>query len=385
MSPRMSIRPSTGESGLRVLPDAFGKRLQQTADETLQSLQEIFKEAGYEEVECQAILGDLLSKVKSVFASELATEQQILEHAKQEVISKSQEYVSMCDQLGRVTTGHPNIKGTNYTEKLAEIDRLIASTSSEVMQRQKLLDVEIESINELIIGLGEENPDIKMFSGPEGTPELSDLRVSLLRDYKNGLEQRKWARLDQMSKISRECLQVIKELAIEATEVIDSDDRMISYHAQIYQSQQSNSWNFGFHKSDLEAILEYLNLLVQEKANRKHELAANGTEIARLWTLLRIPSSERESFQASFEMNLSSDTIQKSREELERLREVRTQSLGRVIGSMRTEILSYWDELGVESDEIKMDEFPSYFESIESLSDDAVSTSSPYGYFASFT
>jgi len=43
----------------------------QLADETVESLQGIWREAGYEEVECQGLLGDLLNKMKLTCAAEV--------------------------------------------------------------------------------------------------------------------------------------------------------------------------------------------------------------------------------------------------------------------------------------------------------------------------
>jgi len=42
--------------------------------------QTIWSEAGYEEVECQSLLGDLLNKLKMTCAAELAAEQQVCVH-----------------------------------------------------------------------------------------------------------------------------------------------------------------------------------------------------------------------------------------------------------------------------------------------------------------
>jgi hypothetical protein len=36
-----------------------------------------------------------------------------------------------------------------------------------------------------------------------------------------------------------------------------------------------------------------------EKESRRAELATMGSEIARLWTMLRVPANEREQFQVS--------------------------------------------------------------------------------------
>lgn len=155
----MSFRASTGESGLRVLPDLFKNRVVQLAEETVDSLQTIWCEAGYEEVECHSLLGDLLHKLKMTCASELAAEQQILEHAKQQVAAKLFEYTDHCAQLGRPAPSSNVPSGVNYTDKLAELEKLISGIAGEVGQRQKLLNVEKDAIEELVQQLGESAPD----------------------------------------------------------------------------------------------------------------------------------------------------------------------------------------------------------------------------------
>ena len=99
---RMSMRPSSGESGIRLQPDNFISKLTLSASDTLNKLQGIWIEAGYEDAECQSLLGDLLGKIKLTFITEVAAEEQILEHAKQEVASKVDDYYSFCAQLGRI-------------------------------------------------------------------------------------------------------------------------------------------------------------------------------------------------------------------------------------------------------------------------------------------
>ena len=118
--------------------------------------------------------------------------------------------------------------------------------------------------------------------------------------------------------------------------------------------------------------------LKAEKERRREELLINGQEIARLWTLLRIPTSEREAFQSSFKMNLSIETLSKGREELERLKEIRTTSLSRVITSIRNDIAALWTEIGIETDEVKAIEFPSFFVDLNTLRDDSVDIHESY-------
>ena len=87
---RMSIRPThgVGENSTKLSSELFKKKLIQLTEGTINSLQEIMTTAGYDEAECQEIMGEFLNKMKISYASELAAENQILEHAKLQVSKK---------------------------------------------------------------------------------------------------------------------------------------------------------------------------------------------------------------------------------------------------------------------------------------------------------
>ena len=378
---RMSFRASTGESGLRILPQTFHSRLVQLAEETVESLQVIWAEAGYEDAECQSLLGDLLNKMKQTCSSELAAEQQILEHAKQQVIAKLQEYTLYCAQLGRPAPADDVPAGNNYTDKLAELERLIAGISGEVQQRQKLINNEFAAIETLVVSLGELAPAEEQFNGPDGTPALSDLRLALLRQHRAELEGVKTARTEEMLEIAKGCAQTMQDLVVaeegtagipEAATYAVCDDALLKFI-----KSGMTTLSLPPHRNDLASLRARCKSLADEKERRREELACSGAEIARLWTLLRIPSSEREQFQASFKMNLSLATLAKGKEELERLKLVRVQSLARVTASIRTDIVALWEEAGVETEEQRRKEFEDFFLPLEELEDSAVRLSSP--------
>lgn len=374
MASRMSFRASTGESGLRVLPELFKNRVVQLAEETVDSLQTIWSEAGYEEVECQSLLGDLLNKLKLTCASELAAEQQILEHAKQQVASKLFEYTDYCAQLGRPPPPEDVPHGANYTDKLAELEKLLSSISGEVSQRQKLMNTERTAIEELITTLGEDAPAEDLFKGPNGTPHLSDVRLELMREYKKKLQARKKDRVAEMNEIARSCSQNMADLVIaeEGSASMADAELYVECDAALLKFAAGAALNMPLHKSSIVLLQARCQSLIDEKEHRREELAKSGAEIAHLWTLLRIPQAEREAFQNSFKMNLSLETLSKGRKELERLCLVRTESLGRVVSSIRADIAALWDEAGIESDDQRREEFSEYFTGVDDLQDSTV-------------
>jgi hypothetical protein len=184
----------------------------------IEQIQIIWKQAGYDDLECQSILGELLGRLKSTCEMETLAEEQILEHAKSQVQDKLREYSNYCLQLGRkpvaAAEGDGSGLGDNYADRLAELERLINSISGEVSQRSKLLNIEIGTIESLVSSLGEQMPSMSIFKGPEGTPELSDLRLQLMRQYKGEIESRKDKRVEEMKKIAKDCYDIMSELKV---------------------------------------------------------------------------------------------------------------------------------------------------------------------------
>lgn len=381
---RLSVRLSVAESGLRVQPSDFKIRITSLVDETVESLGLIWKEAGYEESECQGLLGDILTKLKTLCSAELCAEQQILEHAKNQVLTKFHEYENLCGKLGRV--GPKNILqfGENYADRLSNLEKVISDIEIEISQREQILNEKREEVETLALQLGEE---IKSgYDGGNQYCELDDIRLELISEYKKSLEEIKVLRISEIKNLSNDILKFLNDLAVpkegihnlpDTTEFNDIDNYLISSLSSSSSSTSSLpelDQNFGIHRQDVERFSLRLKNLQKEKEKRKEELSRNGAEIACMWTLLRIPSTERTAFQNSFEMNLSIATLTRGREELTRLKRIRLESMETVITSLREEINGYWQELGINSEELMETEFPLYFCPIKDLDDTGVSS-----------
>ena len=79
----------------------FIKELNQKGLETINSLSKIWLEAGYSDTECKSLLFTLLTKLKDMCENEVKEEANILQHVKNEVIIKYEQYQSYSKQLGR--------------------------------------------------------------------------------------------------------------------------------------------------------------------------------------------------------------------------------------------------------------------------------------------
>lgn len=270
-------------------------------------MQSIWKEAGYEDSECHRLLGEILEKVNNIFASELSTEQQIIEHARVEVDTKIKLFVQFSRQLGRDSESCvSNLASMNLTDKLSELESLIHKISAEVEQRQTLMDIELAAINKLADQLDEPCPscDSEIFSGPEGTPELSDLRLQLMKQCREDLEHVRHDRMNKMIKILQDSMRNVKDMMLdeEGFHTLDIDKKYSSEYEEKFDQQLSHYYKtdefvFQVRKSDMNHLQTRMSRVGQEKELRRAQLAATGSEIARLWTLLRIPSTERDAFQ----------------------------------------------------------------------------------------
>lgn len=381
MALNISIRASTGESGLRIKPATFSSKLLQIGEETIESLKLIWNECGYEEIECHGLLGDLLNKLKLTCAAELAAEQQILDHAKEQIIQKLTYYNEACSKLGRSGIDESEL-GTNYSIKFSNLEKFITTIDVEINQRQSLLDIEYSQIESICIEMGEIIPTMDSFEAPNGLPELSDARLEVLKAGVESWKKRKAARIEQVKSLATECCEVMKEMEInsEGWDTLPSSTiyNFSLLNKELTQYLKTSKFLFGISKNDAELFQNRVSSLKEEKLRRKEELTKTGAEIARLWTLLRIPTTERESFQKSIKMNISMETLSKGRDEYERLLNVRQTSLQRIITSIRTDILSLWTEIFIESEDARRQEFSLYFDDIMTLEDNAVEIHEAY-------
>ena len=131
----------------------------------------------------------------------------------------TQLYCEMNAKLGRVVKETEDLFGNNCTDKLAELEARISTISKEVNERQRILDVELDQINNLILKLGEPSLNMALFSGPAGTHELSDIRLNLMKDYKAKLTALASVRREDIKTAANDCFQLFVQLVVE-TEVI---------------------------------------------------------------------------------------------------------------------------------------------------------------------
>jgi hypothetical protein len=375
-----SLRVSICDSSLRITEPEFQQKISLVFNETLSSLSDIWKNAGYEDLECQGLLGELYTKMKKLCLNEIDAEKQILNHAELTVSNKFNDLCTQYKKLGRKSPTNDSEFGKNLTDKLANLEKQLIIINKEVNERQSLLDVELKAIYELCDKLGEEYPEMSRFSGPLGTHEFSDVRLKLLKEFRLELANEIPRRMEIIKILATECHSVQNDLELEEEgfATVPNSEKYLSLDENIMEFGKTGELLFNLKNEQVSLLKLRLNLLNEEKEKRREELAITGQDIARLWTLLKIPSEERANFSTSFKMNLSMKTLAVGKSELDRLKKLQIKSMGKIISQIRSEIESLWDELAISTVEQRECEFSQFYISIEDLTEKSIEDHESY-------
>ena len=240
---------------------------------------------------------------------------------------------------------------------------------------EKLLAMEIAVIRELTNKLEMPDPSESDLRGPESFAELSAERLGHLRSLRSEYESQLATMEREMLRLCSDCHQNFEELALfrEGLSMLSDHKEYEVLDKMIVEAVESDKGlTIPVNSTNLLSLRNRLANLITEKQSRCSELSRLGEEIARLWTVLHVSSQERDRFQSSFTLTLSVETLNRGRQELRRLKEVRSKNMAKVVGSLREEILALWSECGL-GEEQRQTQFPLFFSPPERLDDDAVS------------
>ncbi len=367
---RMSI------AGVKLLPEDMLNRVSGVCDDALSELKAIWKEAGYEDAECQGLLGDFFKKIEGICTEEIKSERQILDHAKETVTKKVGQLKELYAQLGRVCPydGDGQSLGDNVTDQLSKVESMISEISVDVNVREELMTVEIDAIDELVNALGAAAPGEELFAGHEDSPKLSDARLNILRECRATFETIRDERATEMEGMLKTCASYCLDMKVseEGWDTVPDSEEYTTIDKGINEWVAEDVNSLDVHETTLEKLRARQHALGEEKERRREMLASTGGEIAHLWTLLRIPDEERDAFQSSFQMNLSMETLTRGRDELDRLKALRLASLGDVVQNIRTDIATLWIDAGIEDEHLQRSEFPAAFETIDDVSEESL-------------
>jgi len=367
-------------AGMQLSPADMCARISSDTEDTMEKLQVIWREAGYEEAETQGLLGDFYTKFEKICSAELESERQILTHAKETVTKKIGQLRELYAQLGRDCPYNGESLGDNVTDQLSAVEKMISEISVEVDVREQLMTIEIDAIDAAVNDLGDEGPGEELFADHEDSPKLSDVRLQILKECRAKFEMLKTERVAEIETLLTTCFACCVDMKVvaEGWETVPENEAYGDIDAAIstWGTEETNA--LDTHVTTRDKLQAREKTLMDEKERRREMLASTGGEIARLWTLLRIPNDQRDEFQSSFQMNLSMETLARGRDELDRLRDLRLASLGDVINNIRVDISGLWADAGIDCEELRQSEFPAFFTALDSVTEEQLAEHEEY-------
>jgi protein regulator of cytokinesis 1 len=346
------------------------------ASNTGHQLEDIWDEVGYSPEDRAAQLSDLLVKFRDICEQKIAEESQVAETFRQTIAEAKEEIRSTAAALkidpDSSTSNILNETRTpqTLTDELATLEATLEGLRATAETAKADLK---ECLNYLI--------DAHDALGLDLDPSWRDIESDLTTSRREAFHQKKAEMKNELStrmaaviQLVRDCQQLMNDLRMEPERDGSELDRQIagslvrSKHGSfIMASKFQSDTCIGISSKALEALTQRVASLHSEKRRRKVKLQEMGAEIAILWEKLHIPEEEQLAFTKSV-TGLGIDTIEKGEKELNRLRSLKSQMLGKLIEESRQTIEELWKQINAMPDMKRS--FASFYVKDESLYDD---------------
>lgn len=324
------------------------------ASNTGQQLETIWDEVGYSPDDRASQLNELLVKFTMICEEKIIEEKGVAETFRQTIIEAKDEIVTTAKALrvdldslklnaGSVQTLTDELSCLEITlEKLrtvaSEAKHDLRESSEYIIEAHKALDIEMDPTY----------IDIES--------DLTKNRRDLFRCKKAEMKEELTSRMNAVIQLVQDCQQLMNDLRMEPESNGSKLDRRIAGSlvrskdgSFIMASKFRSETCVGITSQALEELSQYVGELHSEKRRRKEKLQVMGGEIAILWEKLRIPDEEQLAFTKSVQ-GLGTDTIAKGEQELQRLRLLKSQVIGKLIEEARSTIKELWEQINVAED-----------------------------------
>lgn len=346
------------------------------ASNTGHQLEEIWDEVGYSPEDRAAQLSDLLVKFRDICEQKIAEETQVAETFRQTIAEAKEEIRSTAAALkidpDSSTSNLLNETRTpqTLTDELATLEATLEGLRTTAETAKADLK---DCLNYLI--------DAHEALGLDLDPSWRDIESDLTASRREAFHQKKIEMKNELStrmaaviQHVRDCQQLMNDLRMEPERDGSELDRQIAGSlvrskdgSFIMASKFQSDACIGISSKALELLTQRVASLHSEKRRRKVKLQEMGAEIAILWEKLHIPEEEQLAFTKSV-TGLGIDTIEKGEKELNRLRSLKSQMLGKLIEEARQTIEELWEQINAMPDMRRS--FASFYVKDESLYDD---------------
>ena len=320
------------------------------ASTTAQQLEAIWDEVGYTPQERASQLSDLLEKFRSQCEQKIFEEQRVADTFRQTIADSKEEIKTISKSLKQTVDSRffqENNGEATLTDELANLETTLDGLRLEYNSAKQNLEESKKYLIESHSALGRELDE----SWKNIEIDLSIARRENFRTKVQEMRQVMATRTAEVIELLRDCQHLMNDIGIDGkAEDASILDRRIS--GSLVRSKDS-SWFMaskfetetctGISSKALEILTSRVSELRSEKRRRKHLLQEMGGQIAMLWEQLSIPIEDQTTFTCSVK-GLGMDTIDKGSAELNRLKQIKSTMLGKLIDQARNNIQELWKE-----------------------------------------
>lgn len=319
------------------------------AASTGNQLEEVWDEVGYSPEDRAQQLSDLLVKFQDLCAEKIAEERNVAETFRQTIMQAKEEIKKTASAL-KVTVDSKLLRetsGQTLSDELAILESTLEGLRESAMAAK-------EDLKECLDYLVESHAALGLELDPSWRDIETDLTLHRREEFhrkKAEMKEEIASRCAAVIQLVRDCQHLMSDLKIEAEKDGSAFDRRIAGSlvrskdgSFIMSSKFISDSCVGISASAVEDLTNRVAELHKEKRARKEQLEEMGGAIAMLWEKLHIPEEDQIAFTESVQ-GLGLDTIEKGRRELERLQELKSQMLGKLIQEARDKIVDLWEQI----------------------------------------
>lgn len=376
---------TTADNSMILLPPSqtISESLSALAISTSKELELVWDEIGFSPEERADELTNLLASFKQICQEKIESEKMVAQNYRQMITEYKEEIreTSLAlkmdvDESLFQSSSDTNNGGQSLQDEAMTLDmkledlRSIADVARKELQKYR--DELVENHNALGWTLEEYWLDI--------SSDLTRNRILEFRDKVEEVAAKVQHRTSAIVQLIKDCQDMIKILRCHPEEN-DLDQKIMTSlmngedgNLTIASKFESDTCT-GISSETFDKLTQRLSDLHVEKKERKRTLNDLGALIGELWEKLDVPKEEQRRFaeSASISVNgLGMDVIRKGEQELERLRVLKSEMMGKLILEAREKIEGLWNETNTTDEQRNL--FKSIHIQDESQFDDALLT-----------
>lgn len=328
----------------------ISESLNDLATKTGEELEKVWDIIGLDPNDRATQLSHLLLKFRECCEAKISDEQGLVKTYRNAIAKNKQKIQTTAAALREEV----DLRRLQESSSMTLTDEL-ASTEAILEGLETKADSVVKDLSEILEFLTESHEVLGVELDPHWNDIESDLtttRAQQFREKKLETERELATRTSAVIQLVQTCQSLMDDLKLDAdVDGTDVDRRIAGSVAKgddgkVVMTSRFRSENcIGLSSQAIEELTQRSASLHKEKERRKAQLTEMGHEISTLWEKLRVPKDEQVAFSRYVQAHgLGVATIKKGEDELERLRDLKSEKISSLICEARETISTLWSQ-----------------------------------------